>query len=64
MSTKGKANVGEYDPTTLEDEDLPTHQEAIPVPCLSGTRLVALRWISPALNMVAEQAPDERPGKK
>jgi hypothetical protein len=62
----GKSNVkpDTLDETTVEHEDLATHQENIPVPYLSGTRRVAVRWLDVALNMITEQAPDERPGKK
>lgn len=62
----GKSSVKpeEVDETTIEDEDLATHQENIPVPYVAGTRRVAVRWLDTALNLITEQAPDERPGKK
>lgn len=58
MGSKGRARPEDVDETTLEAEDLATHQEAIPVPYLSGTHMVALRWISEATGMVTRQAPD------
>lgn len=62
---KGKSqDLSELDDTTLEAEDMATHQENIPVPALFGTRLVAVRWITPALNMVTVLAPNTKPGKK
>lgn len=64
MSSKTAQLPEEIDETTLEPETLATNQETIPVPYLAGTRLIALRWISPALDMVTRQAPDDRPGKK
>lgn len=64
MSTKASKTPAELDDTTMEEEDLATHQETIPVPFVFGTRLVALRWISPALDMVTRQAKDDKPGKK
>lgn len=63
MSAKGKSNV-DYDETTVEAEDLPTHQEAIPVPYLAGTNLVAIRFLAAASGMITRQAPDARPEKK
>lgn len=64
MSSKGKIHPPEYDETTLEDESLTSAQETVPVPHCAGTNLIALRWLSGALAMLAEQAPDERPSKK
>lgn len=64
MSAKGSKSPAQLDETTLEGEDMSTHQETIPVPWVAGTRLIAIRWIAPALDMVTRQAPDERPGKK
>lgn len=63
MSLKAKSPKTERDETSLESEDIATHQETIPVPFICGTGLVALRWIGPATNMVTKQAEDE-PAKK
>lgn len=62
MSSKGKEPARYEFP--LEEEEIATHQEAVPVPYLAGTRRVALRWITPASSMVTQIAPDEKPGKK
>jgi hypothetical protein len=56
---KGKNRPEELDETTLEQEELSTHQETVPVPYVAGTQLIALRWISPALDMVTKQAAQE-----
>lgn len=48
----------------VAEEEITTHEEARPVPLLTGTRKVALGWISSAMNMVLEEAPNEVPGKK
>lgn len=64
MSSKGKVPRADLNRDTIEEEELATHQETIPIPYLAGTQMVAIRFISPALDRVARQAPDERPGKK
>ena len=59
------ANVDlERDDWPIAEEEVTTHQEAIPVPYIAGTRRVALRWVSPAVDMITIQAKDETPGKK
>jgi len=52
------------EPLPVEPEEIASHQEAVPVPWWAGTRKVALRWITPATQMITEQAPQEKPGKK
>lgn len=65
MSSKGKSQVAsELNNDTLEEEDLATHQETIPIPFICGTQIVALRWMTQALDRKARQAPQDRPGKK
>lgn len=64
MSAKGKAPAEELNRDTIEEEELATHQEIIPIPFLCGTQMVAIRFMSPALDRVARQAPNDRPGKK
>jgi hypothetical protein len=64
MSAKGSTDLGETNEVPAEPELISTNQEAIPVPLLGGTRMLALRWITPPLNVYAVQAKDERPGKK
>lgn len=48
----------------MEPESLATGQEAVPVPLLGGTRLIAIRWLTMPLNVFSVQAKDARPGKK
>jgi hypothetical protein len=62
--SKSAIRPEELDETTVEAEDLATHQENIPIPYLVGTRRIAVRWIEEALDMVTEQAPDTAPEKK
>jgi hypothetical protein len=38
----------------FQKENLATNQQAVPLPYLAGTRLVAVRWITPALNKVTQ----------
>jgi hypothetical protein len=57
-------NAPEKDDLPVEEEDVATSQEGIPIPWHGGTRRVAVRWITPALDMLTKEAPDERPGKK
>jgi hypothetical protein len=54
----------ELEPTGIEDEQLSTAPEAVPVPLLWGERKVALKWISRVYNQVAKEAPQARSGKK
>jgi|GEM_PF-6167604 len=63
MSSKGKSKLPTQN-DIIEDEELATHQETVPIPMMSGTRIIALRWISPALDKIARQAKQDRPGKK
>lgn len=64
MSAKGIGKPTEINSDTIEDEEMATHQEAIPIPYLAGSQMLAVRWITPALDRVARQAPQDRPGKK
>jgi hypothetical protein len=52
------------EPLPVEPEEIATHKEAVPVPWWAGTRKIAVRWMTPAMLMITEQAPQERPGKK
>jgi hypothetical protein len=63
MSSKA-AKAPERDDLPVEDEDIATAQEGIPVPWQAGTRRVAVRWITPAFDRVTKEAPAERAGKK
>lgn len=48
----------------VQEEEIATHQEAIPVPYLAGTRRVSLRWITDATEMATKQSKDPNYGKK
>ena len=39
----------------FQKENIASNQQAVPLPYLAGTRLIAVRWISPALNQVTQQ---------
>lgn len=60
---KGSAELEKED-WYVGEEEVTTHQEVRPLPLLCGTRKVALGWISPALDMITIEAPNETPGKK
>lgn len=64
MGLKSQNRPAELDELPAEAEDVVTSQESIPVPYLAGTRLLALRWITDAMSVYSEQAPDSRPEKK
>jgi len=63
MNTPGYYNTS---PKALpvDDEEVSTAPQAVPVPFIAGTRKVAIRWISRTYNQRARVAPAERPGKK
>jgi hypothetical protein len=48
----------------VEEEEVATHQEAVPLPYVAGTRKVAVRWLGPATALITRQAPKEKTGKK
>jgi len=39
----------------FQQENVASNQQAVPLPYMAGTRLIAVRWISPALNEVTQQ---------
>jgi hypothetical protein len=41
----------------FQKENLASNQQAVPVPYVRGTRLIAVRWITPALNQITQNAP-------
>lgn len=43
------------EPLPFQKENVASNQQAVPLPYLAGTRLVAVRWITPALNQVTQQ---------
>jgi len=64
FGSKGARPLPESTPTGVEDEQLSTSQEAVPVPQMAGTRKISLKWISRVYNQHARKAPAERPAKK
>lgn len=63
MAKGPDSDTSATDEVPVEDEALATHQEAIPLPYLAGTRKIAARWIGPAENMKTRLA-ESTPGKK
>jgi hypothetical protein len=39
----------------FQQESVATNQQSVPLPYLAGTRLISIRWISPALNEIVVQ---------
>lgn len=62
--SKGHKPPAEPEPTGIEEEQVSTSQEAVPLPVLMGERKVAVRWISRVYKQFSKPAPVERPGKK
>ncbi|MDP2227108.1 MAG: hypothetical protein Q8J78_06490 [Moraxellaceae bacterium] len=46
----------------FQKENLATNQPSVPLPYLAGTRLIAVRWITPALGQITQ--PVKGAGKK
>ena len=46
----------------FQSENVASNQQSVPLPYLAGTRVIAARWISPALNQVTHQV--QGSGKK
>lgn len=63
MGAKGGGLAPEREEFPVEDEELSTHQEAIPIPWVCGVRRVSARWIDEALEMEVRQTRDKY-GKK
>lgn len=63
MGAKG-AKPPVTDDLPTEPMDFAQSREAVPVQWFAGTRVVAVQWITDALDIRSKQAPDERPGKK
>lgn len=54
----------EPDTAGIEEEQVSSSQESVPVPFVAGTRKIAVKWISRVYNQKSKPAPAERPGKK
>ena len=61
---KGSRTDIEKEDVPVQEEEIATHQEAIPIPWLAGTRRLSLRWITDATDMATRQAKDANSGKK
>lgn len=46
----------------FQQENVATNQQSIPLPYLGGTRVIALRWMTPAMSKVTTQV--QGAGKK
>ena len=60
MSSKKKAT--EVTLLPFQQENVATNQQTVPLPFMRGTRLLAVRWMTPALNGIAQ--PTKGNGKK
>jgi hypothetical protein len=40
----------------FQQENVASNQQSVPLPYLAGTRLIAVRWMSPALDEITHQA--------
>lgn len=56
-------NKPEVEKDSIQEEEVATHQEAIPVPYFAGTRKIAVRWITPAISIITKKN-KEAPTKK
>lgn len=45
----------ELDDVPAQEEEIATHQEAVPVPYVAGTRRVAARWLDDGIDMRVRQ---------
>ncbi len=63
MGLKGSNSLA-TDDLPVQDEEVTTHQEAVPLPYLAGKRKVACRWIGPAMNLITKKSANATPGKK
>ena len=55
MSAKGIKSHG-TDDLPVGDEEVTTHQEAVPLPYLAGTRKTSCRWMDQATNMLTKKS--------
>lgn len=50
--------------TGLEQEQLSSAEEAVPLPYVAGTQKIAVKWITNTYGQFTKDAPQERPAKK
>lgn len=58
-----KSQAEDLDVAGVRPEDEPSNQEAV-AKYWVGRKQVAVDWLSPIYNQRAEEAPQQRPGKK
>jgi hypothetical protein len=52
------------DAGNLDENEVSTNQQALPVPLFAGEASLALHWLCNPYNQFTREAPAERPGKK
>lgn len=52
----GKSKPAKKELLPFQAENVATNQQSVPLPYAAGTRLMAIRWVSPALNRITQQA--------
>ena len=62
MSFFKKNSTAETDPANIQDQQLATNQQAVPLPYIAGTRKIPVTWISNVGNLIA--LPANNGGKK
>lgn len=53
---KGPSRPVKKELLPFQAENVATNQQSVPLPYVAGTRLMAIRWITPATDMVTQQA--------
>lgn len=64
MSFGAKIKSPEPEPDPLSDEEFSGAQQVVPVPFLTGERLIPLHWFTGIYDQQWIEAEDERPSKK
>lgn len=63
-SSHAPAEVATPELAGLDENTMADSQEAVAVDYVAGSRPVAVSWISPIYNQRAQEAPQEKRGKK
>lgn len=50
------------EPLPFQKENVSTNQQNVPLPYFAGERLIAVRWITPALNRITQKAASGKKG--
>lgn len=63
---KGSGNLPDASPDlgNVDETELATNQQAVPVPFFAGEASFALQWLCEPFNQFTVEAPAERPSKK